>query len=457
MRRQTPHSLPSRPALPTYPTRPPSEPRPPRALSGLCLVGLAALSSGCWSFWPGSSDGVGFRSEHALTAVGQPVTLTTSERTTCRPDWSVAVLPSGAASRGASVRGDGSTASFTAHEPGEYEITARCGDASHKQRITAFAPSATLSAAEPAKLPFACQDAMAGPRGRILCVDRGVHIVDPETGAELGRTAEPGPQTWGIDVEGERFVSVTLGCTAGRDDCPSPGVKSGMYLYQLGADDKPVLLSHLDKSAELAPLLDGNRLFISSDYSLQRYSLQDPTKATEVGCISDKELGLVPVPFFIDGKLGVLSWNNTLLVHDADKVTPDCATPTPPLARLALDPDSKSAIFYTRPAVNGSLVYAASSVALTTIDLSEPLRPSISAKLGISTGSAVIHRGRLIVLGDQSVVALDLLDPRHPRPVAQLRLPSGTFGEAGTFDRVVAIGDKLWLARSKTLRRLEIK
>lgn len=434
-------------------------PRPPRRVAAALTLGalgaLGSLGAGCFPFEPYQS--VQFKSEHALTQLDQPVALTTMKGTTCFPDWSVTEAASGKASQGASVKGDGSTATFTARAPGDYVITARCGDASYKQRITAFAPSATLIPSAPKELPFACEDAMPGPRGRILCVDRGVHVVDPATGTEVGKTAEPVPQTWGLDVEGDRFVSVGTGCTANRDGCGSTTVEGGMYLYQLGPDDKPTQLGHLGNSAFMVPLLDGNRLFISNSEQIIHYSLQDPSKAAEVGCISGKDLGPVPVPFFIGGKLGVLSWKNELLVHDPEMATRVCSSPARPLARLELDPEHKSAIFYTRPAVNGSLIYVGSTLALSTIDLSDPLRPSLIGRLGISTGSAVLHGGRLIVLADKSVVALDLIDPRSPRPVAQLRLTKERFGEGGSFDRVLVAGGKLWLARKKTLRSLDIQ
>lgn len=416
---------------------------------------MGALGAGCFPFEP--LQHVQFKVEYALTQLDQPVTLTTINGTTCFPDWSVTEAASGKESPGAQVKGDGPTATFTARAAGDYVITARCGDASYKQRITAFAPSVTLIPSVPRELPFSCQDAMPGPRGRVLCVDRGVHVVDPATGAEVGKTAEPVPRTWGLDVEGDRFVSVGIGCTANRDDCGSTTIEGGMYLYQLGPDDKPVQLAHLAKSALMVPLLDGNRLFVSNNEQIIRYSLQDPSKAAEVGCIAGKDLGIVPVPFFIGGKLGVLSWDNQLLIHDPEAALPVCSSPAKPLARLELDPEHKSAIFYTRPAVNGSLIYIGSTLALSTVDLSDPRNPSLVGRLGISTGSAVIHGGRLIVLADSSVVALDLIDPRSPRPVAQLRLTKDRFGEAGSFDRVLVAGGKLWLARTKTLRSIDIR
>lgn len=455
MRRQTPN-LGSRPALPTYPSgpaRPPVVPRPPRGAAA--ALALTTLAAGCWPYH--SHESVQFKSEYALTQLDQPVPLTTGQGTTCFPDWSVAEAASGRESQGASVTGDGPKATFTAHAPGEYVITARCGDASYKQRITAFAPSATLSPSAPKELPFGCQDAMPGPRGRILCVDHGVHIVDPETGAEVGKTAEAVPETWGLDVQGDRFVTVGIGCTPSREGCKGMTVEGGMYLYQLGSDDKPAPLGHLASSAQMVPLLDGTRLFVSDEQKIRRYSLQDPTKAAEVGCIENKELGLIPVPFFLGGKLGVLSWNNQLVVHDPDRATGACSSLTKSLARLELDPERKSAIFYTRPVENGALLYIGSSVALTTVDLTDPLQPSVVGRINISTDSAVIHGGRLIVLADASIVALDLLDPRHPRPVAQLRLVTGRFGESGTFDRVLVAGGKLWHARAKTLRRIDIR
>lgn len=458
MRRQTPN-LGSRPALPSYPSgpvRPPVGPRPPRGAAA--ALALTALAAGCWP-WSGEPyQSVQFKADHALTQLDQPVALTTvMNTTTCSPDWSITEAQSGKESQGASITKDGPNATFTARTPGDYVVTARCGNSSYKQRITAFAPSVTLSPSVPKELPFGCQDAMAGPRGRILCVDLGVHVVDPETGTEVGKTAEAAPQTWGLDVEGDRFVTVGIGCTPNRDGCKGMKVEGGMYLYQLGPDDKPVLLGHRADSAQLVPLLDGNRLFVSNDQKISRYTLQDPSKAAEVGCIANKDLGLIPVPFFLGGKLGVLSWNNQLLVHDPEMATLVCSSPTKALARLDLDPERKNAIFYTRPAVNGSLLYIGSSVALTTVDMTDPLSPSVVDRLGISTDSAVIHGGRLFVLADASVVALDLIEPRHPRPVAQLRLPNDRFGMGGSFDRVLVAGGKLWLARNKTLRSIDIR
>lgn len=435
------------PALLPEPPRP--RPRPaPRGAASALACGLLALAGGCE---PIDFSGLGFavRVDQTLVEIAEPVQVRGPDGG-CVPRWSVTDLPSGLSSRGAMLSGSGRAVTFTAREAGTYRVTGRCGKTEASQQITVFNASATLGLHTATPLPFKCQDATAGPRGRLLCVDHGVHVVDPATGAELGKTADPVPESWGLDVQGDRFAVTTLGCDPAKSACAAGGAARGLYLYRLGPDDKPVRLAQVPDAGELVPLLAGDRAFVTTGDTLRRFDLADETRPAAAGCVRDRGLGSIPVPFLFGGKLAVLSWQNTLLVYDPERLPASCDTPAPPLARLKLS-SAQSAVFYARPVLSGDLAYVTSTDALTTLDLRDPLRPAATTTLDRPTRAAALHDGKLLALTDKALIALDLTDPRSPRPVGQLRLAAS----ASQLDRVVAAGGKAWLVQGSTLQRVE--
>lgn len=423
---------------------------PGRAGRLLAACALLGASSGCFGKlfdWEGSAS---VQLPQRLAAVGEEVEVRSGA---CDADWEVTDVPSGEASRGARVRGDGKSATFIAERPGEYELTARCKKSRASGRIVAFAEAVTLRLGEPVTLPIKCQDAVAGPRGRLLCVDHGVHVVEPASGRVLGRTAASVPATWGLDVQGDRFVVATIGCPSTQAGCPTPGIAKGAYLYQLGGDDRPVELGRIEGAAELVPLLDSDRLFVSSKGQVQRYTIQDPTMASAAGCIADESLDTVPLPFRVGDKLAVLTWKDRLQVYDPASLPPGCATATKPLAETRLYEKDGGVIFYSRPAVSGGIAYVAGIGGLLTLDLTDPLRPRVSDRLQVAAGSVVLVGGRLLALADGGVLALELTDPLHPRPVGRVSVPEGFH----VFDRLVALGDQLWVVVDSAVRRVELR
>jgi hypothetical protein len=420
-----------------------------RLAAACTLLGASTGCFGLLSDWEGSAS---VRIDQHLAAVGEEVAVRSAG---CTPDWEVTDVPSGEASRSARVRGSGEGATFVAERPGEYEITARCRKSRASRRIEVFIPTVTLRLGAPVTLPIKCQDAVAGPRGRLLCVDHGVHVVDPASGVVRGRTAAPVPATWGLDAQGDRFVTATLGCPSSQPGCPTPGIDKGVYLYQLGGDDQPVELGRAVGSgaAELVPLLDGDQLFVSTNGAIRRYSIQDPTRASAVGCVADPSLGSVPLPFLVGGRLAALTWTNLVPIYDLGSLPASCATPTKPLAETRLSEKNKGSLFYSRPVVSGGLAYAASPNGLITLDLTEPLRPRVSDTLAAAAGSVVLAGGRLLALADGGVLALDLADPRRPRPTGRVALPESF----QVFDRLVASGTELWLVTGSTVRRVELR
>ena len=427
----------------------PPRPRPaPRGAAAALACGLLALAGGCD---PIDFSGIGFaiRADQTLVEIAEPVQVRSPDGG-CVPRWSVTELPSGLSSRGATLSGGGRAVTFTAREAGTYRVTGRCGKTEASQQITVFKASATLGLHTATPLPFKCQDATAGPRGRLLCVDHGVHVVDPATGTELGKTADPVPASWGLDVQGDRFAVTTLGCDPAKSACPAGGAARGLYLYRLGPDDKPVRLAQVPEAGELLPLLAGDRAFVTTADTLRRFDLTDETRPAAAGCVRDRGLGSIPVPLLAGGRLAVLSWQNTLLVYDPERLPASCDTPAPPLSRLKLS-SAQSAVFYARPVLSGDLAYVTSTDALTTLDLRDPLRPAATTTLDRPTRAAALHDGKLLALTDKALIALDLTDPRSPRPVGQLRLAT----TASQLDRVVAADGKAWLVQGGTLQRVE--
>ncbi|MFO0576998.1 MAG: hypothetical protein U1A78_23590 [Polyangia bacterium] len=423
---------------------------PGRAGRLLAACALLGASTGCFGKlldWEGSAS---VQLPQRLAAVGEEVAVRSSA---CAADWEVSDVPSGEASRGARVRGGGESATFLAEQPGEYEITARCRKSRASSRIVAFSPTVTLRLGGPVTLPIKCQDAVAGPRGRLLCVDHGVHVVEPASGRVLGRTAAPLPATWGLDAQGDRFVVATLGCPSTQAGCPTPGLEKGVYLYRLGGDDQPVELGRIAGAAELVPLLDSDRLFVSTDQKVQRYTIADPTMASAAGCLADESLGTVPLPFRVGDKLAVLTWKDRLQVYDPATLPPSCTTPTKPLAEARLYEKDSGVLFYSRPAVSGGIAYVAGVNGLLTLDLTDPLRPRISDRLKVAAGSVVLVGGRLLALADGGVLALELSDPLHPRPAGRVPVAEGFH----VFDRLVALGDELWIVVDSTVRRVELR
>lgn len=429
----------------------PEPPRPqpvPRGAASALACALLALGGGCEPI-DFSGLGLSVRLDDTLAVVAEPVTVR-GPQVGCIPRWSVSDVPSGQASRGAEISGDGRIVTFTARQAGDYRITGRCGKNEASKDLSVFAPDVRLGLTPALTLPFKCQDASAGPRGRLLCVDRGVHVVDPVTGTELGKTADPVPESWGLDVQGDRFAATTLGCDPAKSACPPGGAARGLYLYRLGTDDKPVRLAQVPEAGELVPLLAGDRAFVSTDHTLRRFDLTDETRPAAAGCVSDAALGIVPVPLLFGGRLAVLSWTNTLLVYEPDRLPASCDTATQPLARLKLS-SAKSTVFTGRPVLGGDLAYVSSADALTTIDLRDPLQPAVTATLARPTRAAALHDGKLLALTDRGLLALDLTDPRRPRPVGVVRLVAAP----SQLDRVVVLGGTAWLVLGSTIQRVE--
>lgn len=451
MRRQTPNLVTSGLSLPTYPTRPVGG---PRGLGRLAALGLLlSLAPGCFSLFSDQSWRLDITAEQRLVAVDEPVALRVQKPDeSCLPRWSVAAIDGGD-ERGASLSGDGAAVTFTGRKPGEYEVSAHCGKHTVSRRITIFAAELTLRVGSERTLPVPCQDATPGPRGRILCVDHGIHVIDPESGAELGRTSEPVPQAWGVDVQGDRFVAATYGCSRGSKECPTQDIEAGIYMYRLGADDQPVRLSHILSAPGGVPLLDGNRLYASGTNTVSRYDVSDPTKASVTACASAQALDLIPVPFLLGSKLGALSWKNQLLIFDGDALPASCATETKPLAQLPLS-ERKSAVISARPTLHDDVLYTGNAEALFTIDLRDALRPAVTSRIGFSAGSTALHGGRLFSLLEKSVTAFDLSDPLHPRMIG--RLTPGNLA-VDYLDRLIVVNGQLFAVVANKLMRIDVR
>lgn len=459
MRRQAPSSL-ARSALPVQRSS-----RSPtcRSLSKRLLhrtpstgAALAAVATATGCFWLSDSQpaSLSVKPEFRLAAVGEAVQVSLgSGAASCRTAWSINGAPA-AAARDATLEASGASASFTARAPGDYVLAASCGKAAGQTTISIFQPTATLSLGSPLTLPIHCYDAVAGPRGRILCVYKGVNVVDPETGRVVGKTAEPVPLLWGLDAQGELFATTSLGCKKPDPLCPTADVDAGALIYRLPGDDQPVLLGVIKDAPTGVPTIDGSQLYVSTSGRVARYDIADPTRSQSVACLASRDLGEIPVPFRFRDQLGVLSFKNLLAVHDAGKLPATCDTETPPRGRVVLDESRQKTQFYARPTVQGSMVYAGSTDAFYAIDVSEPTRPLVTARIGTAAGATVVYKGRLIALLDTGVVAMDLADPQHPRPVALHHFGAGA---TALFERLLVIGDRLWMTRDSSLTAIELK
>jgi hypothetical protein len=365
------------------------------------------------------------RSPTSLVAVGEDLHL----ETPCQcPTWSLEE-PAGATLMGF----PGGVARFVAQRPGTYTIRLVCRDLPYLLPVTAYQPSVSLVVEHTVRLPLTCTDAAATPQGRLLCVNNGVTVIDPQTGAALGRTAENSPTTWGIAAASDLFATGSTGCEACPSCCPRcPGLFAcggccperhppGLFLYRLGRDDRITAL-YTDTSIKVDAVAFSADRLVATAGSTYVYDIRDPARPVRVACAKP---AVVPVIlddglflFSPGGSSFLISGPGRLSTYRLSALKGGCAAQADPLAELVLPPLRRAE--YAQPVAARSFLYAPGNE-LIAIDARDPMAPVRAQGFSeAGSGAMAISGGLLIMRANDRVLAFDLTDPGTPRPVGQL-------------------------------------